>query len=133
VITGGDSGIGRAVAIAFAREGAHVLLSYLSAKRTAMPRKPNASLNKRREKQLQCCDIQDPQTCRDLVARANQEFGRLDVLVNNAAYQMAQEKLDDFTVEQIERTYRTNILAMSFLCQAAVPLMKPGSSINVVR
>jgi NAD(P)-dependent dehydrogenase (short-subunit alcohol dehydrogenase family) len=74
-------------------------------------------------------DIQDPKFCKQLVEQAHKTFGRLDVLVNNAAYQMAQTSLEDFSIEQIERTFRTNILAMYYLCKAAVPLMKPGSSI----
>jgi NAD(P)-dependent dehydrogenase (short-subunit alcohol dehydrogenase family) len=74
-------------------------------------------------------DIQNPEHCRDIVERAYEEFGRLDILVNNSAFQMSHEKLEDFTPEEIDRTYRTNIMAMYYLCQAAVPRMKPGSSI----
>lgn len=128
VITGGDSGIGRAVAIAFAREGADVLNAYLSEDRDAdetarwVTEAGRKAINVRG-------DIQDPKHCRAVIERAYQEFGRLDVLVNNSAFQMAHEKLDEFTPEQIERTYRTNIMAMYYLCQAAVPRMKPGSSI----
>ncbi len=74
-------------------------------------------------------DLQDPGVCRQLVENAYQKWGRLDVLINNAAYQMAQSSLEDFSLAQIERTYRTNILAMYVLCQAAVPRMKPGACI----
>lgn len=128
IITGGDSGIGRAVALAFAREGANVLISYLS-------EDEDAAESARLVTEAGCKaitvrgDIQDEKFCHSLVDRAYQEFGRLDVLVNNAAYQMAHKKLEDFTAEQIERTYRTNIIAMYYLCQAAVPKMKKGGSI----
>lgn len=130
VITGGDSGIGRAVAIAFAREGANVLFSYLSEEEDADARETSRLVQDSGRQAIAVrADIQDPAVCRQLVERAHNEFGRLDVLVNNAAYQMAQERLEDFSCEQIERTFRTNILAMYYLCQAAVPLMKPGGSI----
>lgn len=128
LITGADSGIGRAVAIACAREGANVAFGYLQedadAKETAhwIEEAGRNSLSVRG-------DLQDPDVCRQLVRKAFEKWGRLDVLINNAAYQMAQTRLEDFTFEQIERTYRTNILAMYVLCQAAVPLMKPGSCI----
>ena len=111
VITGADSGIGRAVAIAFAREGADVLNAYLSedsdAEETARSIKDagRKAINVRG-------DIQDPNHCRDLVERAYKEFGRLDILVNNSAFQMSHEKLEEFTPEEIDRTYRTNIIAM---------------------
>jgi NAD(P)-dependent dehydrogenase (short-subunit alcohol dehydrogenase family) len=128
LITGSDSGIGRAAAIAFAREGADVLISYLSEDRDA---KETAELVEAagRKAVVVRGDIQDKAFCQQIVQRAYDEFGRLDVLVNNAAYQMAQKKLEDFTAEQIERTFRTNVFAMYYLSQAAVPLMKPGSSI----
>jgi NAD(P)-dependent dehydrogenase (short-subunit alcohol dehydrogenase family) len=128
LITGGDSGIGRAVALAFAREGADVLISYLS--EDADARKTAEFVESAGRKAVTVRgDIQDEQFCKKLVRQAYDQFGRLDVLVNNAAYQMAHDKLEDFTAEQIERTYRTNIISMYYLCQAAVPLMKPGSSI----
>jgi NAD(P)-dependent dehydrogenase (short-subunit alcohol dehydrogenase family) len=128
LITGGDSGIGRAVALAFAREGADVLISYLSEDKDASD---TAELVKAAGCKAVTVrgDIQDPNFCRQIVQQAHDEFGRLDVLVNNAAYQMALKKLEDFTPEQIERTFRTNIFSMYYLCQAAVPLMKPGSAI----
>src|SRR6476619_2882156 len=128
VITGGDSGIGRAVALAFAREGADVLISYLSEDDDA--KETTRLVQEAGRKAISVRgDIRDEKFCHSLVERAHKEFGRLDVLVNNAAYQMAQTKLEDFTAEQIERTYRTNIIAMYFLCQAAVPKMKKGGSI----
>jgi NAD(P)-dependent dehydrogenase (short-subunit alcohol dehydrogenase family) len=128
IVTGADSGIGRAVAIAFAREGADVLNAYLSEDRDADETARWVTEAGRKAINLRG-DIQDAKHCREVVERAYREFGRLDVLVNNSAFQMAQEKLEDFTTEQIERTYRTNIMAMYYLCQAAVPRMKPGSSI----
>lgn len=128
VITGGDSGIGRAAALAFAREGADVVFTYLSEHDDA---EGTARLVEEAGRTSIAIpgDIQDPRHCRDLIEQAYSKFGLLDVLVNNAAYQMSQEKLEDFTPEQIERTFRTNIFAMYYLCQAAVPKMKPGGSI----
>lgn len=128
IITGGDSGIGRAVALAFAREGADVAIVYLEEERDAAESVRWIEQAGRKAISLRG-DIQDPKFCRELVERTHKDFGRLDVLVNNAAYQMAQKSLADFTPEQIERTYRTNILAMYYTCQTAVPLMKPGSCI----
>lgn len=128
LITGGDSGIGRAVALAYAREGANVAINYLNEERDAAESVRWIEQAGRKAISVRG-DIQDPKFCRELVERCHKDFGRLDVLVNNAAYQMAQKSLADFTVEQIERTYRTNILSMYYLCQAAVPLMKPGASI----
>jgi NAD(P)-dependent dehydrogenase (short-subunit alcohol dehydrogenase family) len=128
LITGADSGIGRAVALAYAREGADVLIAYLSEDKDARDTAELVESAGRKAITVRG-DIQDQNFCKQIVQRAYDEFGRLDVLVNNAAYQMAQQKLEDFTAEQIERTYRTNIFSMYYLCQAAVPLMKPGSSI----
>ncbi|MGE0757769.1 MAG: SDR family oxidoreductase [Pirellulaceae bacterium] len=128
IITGGDSGIGRAVALAFAREGADVLVSYLSEDEDARETVRLVTESGRRGVAVRG-DLQDRQFCRSLVERAQKEFGRLDILVNNAAYQMAQETLADLTQEQLERTFRTNVFAMYYLCQAAIPVMKPGSTI----
>jgi NAD(P)-dependent dehydrogenase (short-subunit alcohol dehydrogenase family) len=128
IITGADSGIGRAVAIAFAREGADVVNAYLCEDRDA-DETARWVTEAGREVINVAGDIQDPDHCRDIVERAFEEFGRLDILVNNSAFQMSHEKLEDFTPEEIDRTYRTNIMSMYYLCQAAVPRMKPGSSI----
>jgi NAD(P)-dependent dehydrogenase (short-subunit alcohol dehydrogenase family) len=128
IITGADSGIGRAVAIAFAREGCNVLTAYLSEDADAA--ETSRLVEEAGQKSIIVRgDIQDPKHCQSLIERAYKEFGRLDVLVNNAAYQMAHEKLEDFTPEQIERTFRTNIFSMYYLCQAVVPKMQKGGSI----
>jgi hypothetical protein len=128
LITGGDSGIGRAVALAFAREGCDVLISYLSEDRDAEETSRIVEDAGRRAVAIRG-DIQDEEHCRELVDEAYDKFGRLDCLVNNAAYQMAIDRLEDYSAEQIDRTFRTNIYAMFYLCKAAAPRMKPGSSI----
>jgi NAD(P)-dependent dehydrogenase (short-subunit alcohol dehydrogenase family) len=128
IITGADSGIGRAVAIAFAREGADVLVSYLDehddAKETA-----NWVKQAGRRAVLVPGDVADPAHGRALVDRALVEFGRVDVLVNNAAMQRSHETLEEIEPEEWDRTFRTNIHAHFYLARAAVPHMKPGSSI----
>jgi NAD(P)-dependent dehydrogenase (short-subunit alcohol dehydrogenase family) len=128
IITGGDSGIGRAVAIAYAREGADVLIAYLSEHSDA---EDTASWVRKagRKAILVPGDIGDENHCRQLVERAIDEFGRLDILVNNAAFQRTHEELWDFTVAEIDRTFRTNIQSMFYLCRAAASKMKPGASI----
>ena len=128
LITGADSGIGRAVALAFAREGADVLCSYLSEDEDAEQTRRLVQDAGRR-----CVtaagDIGDRDHCRELVERAGAELGRLDVLVNNAAFQMAYESFLEIPPEELEFVFRTNIMAMFHLCQAAVPRMQPGSTI----
>lgn len=128
LITGADSGIGRAVAIAIAREGADVLISYLEEDEDA---RETARLVEEagRKAVIVRGDIADEKHCRKLVDRVFKEFDRLDVLVNNAAFQSTHESIEEFTAEEVERTYRTNIFAMYNLCRLAVPKMKPGSSI----
>jgi NAD(P)-dependent dehydrogenase (short-subunit alcohol dehydrogenase family) len=128
LITGGDSGIGRAVAIAFAREGADVLCSYLSEDDDA------AETRRLVEEAGRRCitvagDIGSREHCEALVDRAVDELGRLDVLVNNAGYQMAYESFLEIPPEEIDFVFRTNVIAMFHLCQAAVPHMQPGSTI----
>jgi NAD(P)-dependent dehydrogenase (short-subunit alcohol dehydrogenase family) len=128
VITGGDSGIGRAVAIAFAREGADVLISYLEededARETARWVEEAG-----RKAVLVSGDIADPAHCRAIVDRAVEAFGRIDVLVNNAAFQMARDAIEDIPDDEWEHTFRTNISAIFHLCKAAVPHMEEGASI----
>jgi NAD(P)-dependent dehydrogenase (short-subunit alcohol dehydrogenase family) len=128
VITGGDSGIGRAVAIAFAREGADVLISYLNEDTDA---KDTARLVEQagRRAVLVPGDLSKAQHCRDIIAKAVREFGKVDILVANAAYQMTRTSLEDIPDEEWDYTFATNISAMFHLCKAAVPHMGPGSSI----
>jgi len=128
LITGADSGIGRAVAIAFAREGAHVLISYLSEHDDARETARWVEEAGRRAV-LMAGDVADPAHCRAMVARAAKEFGRLDVLVNNAAYQMTFESLDEISDAEWDKTFRTNIHSMFYLSKAAVKHMKPGAAI----
>jgi NAD(P)-dependent dehydrogenase (short-subunit alcohol dehydrogenase family) len=128
LITGADSGIGRAVALAFAREGADVLISYLSEDEDAKATEKLVTDAGRKALAVKG-DIQDEKHCRSLVDRAFDAFGRLDVLVNNAAFQMTHEKIEDFTPEEFEKTFRTNVFAMFYLCRAALPRMKPGACV----
>jgi NAD(P)-dependent dehydrogenase (short-subunit alcohol dehydrogenase family) len=128
VITGGDSGIGRAVAIAFAREGADVLIAYLNEDQDA------EDAARYVEDAGQKCvlvpgDLSDPAHCRAVVDRAVQEFGGIDVLVNNAGYQMTHQTLEEISDEEWDYTFRLNIGAYFYLAKAAVPFMRPGSSI----
>jgi len=130
VITGGDSGIGRAVALAFAREGADVLISYLEAEEEDAQQTVGLVEGAGRRAVTVPGDITDERQCRRVVTRALEEFGRIDVLVSNAAYQMSQDEgLLGITSEQLDRTLKTNLYAMFWLCQEAVPHMPPGSSI----
>ena len=128
VITGGDSGIGRAVAIAFAREGADVLISYLNEHEDA--RETARWVEKAgRKAVLLPGDLADPKYCRAVIARAAKEFKRIDILVNNAAVQMERESLEETPDEEIERTFRVNILSFFYLCKGALKHMKKGASI----
>jgi NAD(P)-dependent dehydrogenase (short-subunit alcohol dehydrogenase family) len=128
VITGADSGIGRAVAIAYAREGADVLISYLSEDDDAAETQRYVE-EAGQKAVLVSGDLSSPQHCRDVIARAVEEFGRIDVLVNNAAYQMTREALEDVPDEEWDRTIATNLSAMFHLCKAALPHMESGASI----
>lgn len=130
IITGGDSGIGRAVAIAFAREGADVVLSYLPEEADDAEVTAGHVRDAGRRVVLVPGDIREEAQCRLVVDRAVEELGGIDVLVSNAAYQMAQEGgLLDISTEQLDRVMKTNIYAMFWLCKAAVPHLEPGSSI----
>jgi hypothetical protein len=130
VITGGDSGIGRAVAIAYAREGADVLVSYLNEQEDEDARETERHVEAAgRRCVLVPGDIADPAHCRAIVQRAVAEFGRIDILVNNAAFQRTYESIDEIPDEEWDYTFRTNIAAMFYLAKAAVPHMRPGSSI----
>ncbi len=130
IITGGDSGIGRAVAIAFAREGADVLIAYLSTEEDEDAQETARYVEEAgRKAVLVSGDIREEAHCQQLVQRAVDELGGLDILVNNAAYQMAQQSLQDITEEQLDRTFRTNIFSMFYLCKAAEKHLKPGSTV----
>lgn len=128
VITGGDSGIGRAVAIAFAREGADVVISYLSEHEDA---EDTASWVRKagRTAVLIPGDVSEAEHCRSIIAQTVERFGKLDVLVSNAAYQMTHETLDEVSDEEWNYTFATNVAAMFYLVKAALPHMGPGSSI----
>ncbi|MDQ1710416.1 MAG: hypothetical protein QOG49_1801 [Frankiaceae bacterium] len=129
LITGGDSGIGRAVAIAFAREGADVLISYLEAEEEDAQETAAWVKDAGRTAVTVAGDIQEEAHCRSLVDRALADLGGLDILVNNAAHQMSIDGLEALTTEQLERTFRTNVFAMIWLCQAALPHLAPGATI----
>ncbi len=128
LITGGDSGIGRAVAIAYAREGADILISYYNEQEDA---EETAKWVKQAGRQaiLVPGDIKDEAHCKTLVERAVAELGGLDILVNNAAHQKSFESIEDISAEEWDVTMRTNLHSMFYLCRAAVPHMKPGASI----
>jgi NAD(P)-dependent dehydrogenase (short-subunit alcohol dehydrogenase family) len=128
LITGGDSGIGRAVAVLFAREGADVTISYLNEHKDA------EETTRMVEAEGRSClalpgDVGKENVCRQIVEKTISEFGRLDILVNNAAEQHPQEEITKISSEQLERTFRTNIFAYFYFAKAAVPHLKPGSVI----
>ena len=128
VITGGDSGIGRAVAIAFAREGADVLISYLNEDKDAQE---TASLVEQAGQRavLVRGDLDTAEQCRKIIDTAVNEFGKIDILVSNAAYQMTHQSLEEISDEEWDYTFKVNIGAMFHLVKAALPHMAPGSSI----
>ena len=131
LITGGDSGIGRAVALAFAREGADVVISYLDEHDDARGAVRSVEEAGRRALAI-AGDITDEAHCRSLVDRTVRELGKIDLLVNNAAFQRTHENIAEFSSEELDRTFRTNVYAMFWLCQAAMPhLPEGGAIINV--
>jgi NAD(P)-dependent dehydrogenase (short-subunit alcohol dehydrogenase family) len=130
IITGGDSGIGRAVAIAFAREGADVAIGYLSAKEEEDAAETARWVEDAGRRCIrQRFNVQDPKACRNFVEKAYKAFGRLDIVVNNAAYQKEQGSILDITPEQLDATFRTNIYGYIYIVQAALPHLKAGASI----
>ena len=129
LITGGDSGIGRAVAIAFAREGADVVVSHLPEEQEDGDETVRLVREAGRTGVSLPGDLAEEDYCREIVERTVQELGGIDILVNNAAYQMAREGLADIATEELERTFRTNILAMFHTCKAALEHMRPGGTI----
>ena len=128
LITGGDSGIGRAVAIAFAREGADVAFSYYSEHEDADETVRWVRDANRRAMAIPG-DLRDADACRDCVQRVVREFGRLNILVNNAATHVEKDALEDISPEQLETTFRTNLFAPIWLTQAALPSMRAGDVI----
>lgn len=128
LITGGDSGIGRAIAIAYAKEGADVAIVYLNEHEDAQ------ETQRQVEQEGQRClaiagDIGDESFCQQAVEKTVSQLGQLDILVNNAAEQHPQESIEDISAEQLERTFRTNIFAMFYLTKAALPHLHEGSAI----
>jgi NAD(P)-dependent dehydrogenase (short-subunit alcohol dehydrogenase family) len=128
IITGGDSGIGRAVAIAFAMEGADVAIVYNVNDDDAETTRRIVEEHGRRCLLLKS-DVRHAAECHDVVDRTISEFGKLNVLVNNAAYQLAQQRFEDITEEQFDRTFRTNIYGYFHMAQAALPHLHDGDSI----
>ena len=125
VITGGDSGIGRAVAIAYAREGADILISYLNEHDDARETERLVA-EAGRKAVLLPGDIQDPGQCRAVIAKAVSDLGGIDILVNNAAHQASFKSIDDISDAEWELTFKVNIHAMFYLTKAAISHMKPG-------
>ncbi len=129
IVTGGDSGIGRAVAVLFAREGADVAIVYLTAEQEDAEETRRAVEAEGRRALLLPGDVKSSEFCRDAVERTVGALGRLDVLVNNAAFQQHQDSLEDISDEQWDRTFRTNIYGYFYMAKAALRHLKPGSSI----
>jgi hypothetical protein len=128
IITGSDSGIGKAVAIAFAREGADVVISYLDEDDDANDTAKFVR-DAGRKAILISGDISQEDQCKKIVDQTVEQFGRVDILVNNAAYQMTYKTLEEIASEEWDKTFKTNIYSMFYLTKAAVPHMKPGSAI----
>lgn len=129
LITGGDSGIGRAAAIAFAREGADVAIVYLPSEERDAREVVGLIEAEGRKAVALAGDITDQAFCRDLVRRAVKQLGGLDILVNNAGKQVSQPAIGDISAEQFDATLKTNLYAMFWISQAAIPHLKPGSAI----
>ncbi len=129
VITGGDSGIGRAVALAFAREGADVLISYLEAEQQDAQETVRIVEASGRKAVAVPGDITQEAHCQQIVQRAVQELGHIDILVNNAAFQRTHQDISEVSSDEFELTFRTNVFAMFYLCKAAMPHMKEGATI----
>jgi NAD(P)-dependent dehydrogenase (short-subunit alcohol dehydrogenase family) len=128
IITGGDSGIGRAVAIAFAREGADVLISYLDEHEDAAETAKYIEAAGRKAV-LVPGDISEESHCKQIIQEAMDSFGQIDVLVNNAAFQMSRESLQDVSSAEWDKTFKTNIYPLFYLCKAAEEHLKPGSTV----
>ncbi|SDM58599.1 NAD(P)-dependent dehydrogenase, short-chain alcohol dehydrogenase family [Fictibacillus solisalsi] len=128
IVTGGDSGIGKSAAIAFAKEGADIAIVYLDEQQDAEETKSLIE-----QEGVRCIlfsgDLGDENFCKDVIEKTVGEFGKLDILVNNAGEQHPQNSLEDITAEQLEKTFRTNIFSMFYLTKAALKHLKAGSSI----
>ncbi|MEX1030090.1 MAG: SDR family oxidoreductase [Paenibacillaceae bacterium] len=128
VITGGDSGIGKAIAITYVQEGADVVIVYLNEHKDAKDTQQRVE-QLGRACHLISVDITDERNCQQVIDETIQQFGKLDILINNAAEQHPQNSIIDITAEQLERTFRTNVFSCFYLIKAALPHMKSGSSI----
>ena len=129
LITGGDSGIGRAVSVLFAREGADVAIVYLPAEKSDAEETAKAIRTEGRRAMLLPGDVTQSEFCESAVDKTIERFGKLDILVNNAAYQQTQDRLEDISIQEWELTFRTNIFGYFFMAKAALKFMKEGSSI----
>ncbi len=129
VITGGDSGIGRAVALAFAKEGAKIAIIYLNEHRDAKETEKLIENEYGVECLLVPCDIKEEKNCQKAIREIFKSFKKIDVLINNAAEQHPQENIKSITAHQLEKTFKTNVFAMFYLIKAALPFLKKGSSI----
>ena len=129
LITGGDSGIGRAVAVLFAREGADVAFTFLKEEKQDAEETRRAIEAEGQEAFALSGDVRDPKVCKKLVRQTVDKFGKLDILVNNAAFQQHQESLEDLTEEQWDRTFKTNIYGYFYMTKAALPHLEEGSAI----
>lgn len=129
LITGADSGIGRAVAIAFAREGADILFSYLPEEEKDAAETANWIEKAGRRVVRVSGDLTNEQYCSQLVDRVFKDFGKLDLLINVAGFQMTHDKIEELSTEEFDRTFKTNVYALFWLSRAALPRMKPGSAI----
>jgi NAD(P)-dependent dehydrogenase (short-subunit alcohol dehydrogenase family) len=129
LITGGDSGIGRAVAVLFAREGANVAIVYMHEEESDAKETKRAVEAEGKRALLIPGDVRNSAFCNEAVERTVKEFGQLDILVNNAAYQQHKKSLEEVTDDELDRTFRTNIYGYFYMARAALPHLKPGSAI----
>ena len=129
LITGGDSGIGRAVAVLFAREGADVAFTFLKEEKRDAAETQRAIEAEGQRAYALSGDVRDPKVCKKLVEQTVKEFGKLDILVNNAAFQQHQESVEDLSEEQWDRTFKTNIYGYFYMTKAALPHLEEGSAI----
>jgi NAD(P)-dependent dehydrogenase (short-subunit alcohol dehydrogenase family) len=129
LVTGGDSGIGRAVALAFAREGADVAIAYLPSEEGDAQETGRWVADAGRRFLALPGDLRDERHCGDVIDRVFDELGALDILVNNAAFQRTHEAIEEFSTEEFDRTFKTNVYAMFWLCRSALPRMKAGGTI----